>query len=80
MHFQRKRFPDVKRVALKWAGLALAYGLAVGLIEILGLMNRGWAMWLFVPFTMVVIFHYYVDGLVWRFRDYPELRELLSRG
>jgi hypothetical protein len=29
---------------------------------------------------MIVIFHYYVDGLVWRFRDYPELRELLSRG
>jgi hypothetical protein len=79
MHFQRKRFPDVKRVALKWAGLALVYGLAVGLIEVLGLMNRGWAMWLFVPFTMVVLFHYYVDGLVWRFRDYPELRELLSR-
>jgi len=26
---------------------------------------------------MLVIFHYYVDGLIWRFREYPELRALL---
>ena len=78
MHYQRKRFAQVRRVALKWFGLALLYGLAVGVVEVLGLMNRGWAMWLFVPFAMVVLFHYYVDGLVWRFRDYPELRGLLS--
>lgn len=77
MHFQRRRFASVRNVVAKWLGLALLYGLAVGAIEILGLMNRGWAMWLFVPFTMVVVFHYYVDGLVWRLRDYPELRELL---
>ena len=76
-HYQRKRFAEVRRVALKWLGLALLYGLAVGVIEILGLMNRGWAMWLFVPFTMIVIFHYYVDGLIWRFRESPELRSLL---
>jgi len=30
-----------------------------------------------VLFTMLVIFHYYVDGLIWRFREYPELRALL---
>ena len=78
MHYQRKRFPDVKRVALKWLGLGLLYGLIVGVVEILGLMRPGsWAMWLFVPFTMVVIFHYYVDGLIWRMRDDPSLRDLL---
>lgn len=81
MHYQRKRFAGVRRVALKWLALALLYGLAVGTIEILGLVNRGWAMWVFVPFTAVVVFHYYVDGLIWRFRDYPELRDLLpARG
>ena len=78
-YYQRKRFPDVRRVTLKWLSLALVYGLVVGVIEVLGLMHRGWAMWLFVPFTMIVLFHYYVDGLVWRFRDYPKLRALLFR-
>jgi hypothetical protein len=78
--FQRHRFPDVRRVAAKWLALALLYGLAVGVIEILGLLRPdSWAMWLFVPFTMIVVFHYYVDGLIWRFRDYPELREMLAQ-
>ena len=45
-----------------------------------GLLHRGWAMWLFVPFTMVVLFHYFVDGLIWRTRDDPSLRELLKPG
>jgi len=78
-HYQRKRFGDVKGVVVKWFGIAMLYGVAVGVIEILGLMRGGWAMWLFVPFAMLVLFHYYVDGLVWRMREYPELRSLLPR-
>jgi hypothetical protein len=27
---------------------------------------------------MVVVFHYYVDGLIWRMRDDPKLRDLLK--
>jgi hypothetical protein len=77
MHYQKRRFPDYKRIALQWFGVAMVYGVVVGIIEIYGLMNRGWAMWLFVPFTMIVLWHYYVDGLIWRFRDYPELRKQL---
>lgn len=80
MHYQRKRFPHVSRVALKWFGAAMLYGAAVGAVEILGLLRHGWAVWVFVPFTMAVIFHYYVDGLIWKFRDYPELRKLLLPG
>lgn len=79
MHYQRQRFPDVRRVALKWGLTALAYGIVVGTVEILGLMRPGsWAMWVFVPFTMVVLWHYYVDGLIWRMREDPSLRELLA--
>jgi hypothetical protein len=77
MHFQRQRFPNIKRIVLKWFGVAMLYGLIVGVIEILGLLNRGWAMWLFVPSTMIVVFHYYVDGLIWKLRDNPELKSLL---
>ncbi len=77
-HYQRRRFPEVKGMVLRWFGIAMLYGLAVGVIEVFGLLNRGSAMYLFVPFTMLVIFHYYVDGLIWRFREYPELRALLK--
>jgi hypothetical protein len=78
MHYQRRRFPEVKKVVAKWLAVALAYGVIVGIIEINGLLKPGsWAMWLFIPFTMVVVFHYYVDGLIWKMRDYPELRDLL---
>jgi hypothetical protein len=75
MHYQRRRF-DAKRVVLKWGALALAYGVCVGAIETLGLMRPGWA-WLFVPFTMLVIWHYYVDGRIWKFSEDPELKDLL---
>ena len=77
MNYQRKRFSHIKNVVLKWFGVAMIYGLVVGTIEIIGLMTNGWAKWLFVPFTMIVIYHYYIDGLVWRFGKNPELRKLL---
>ncbi|HTE17457.1 MAG TPA: hypothetical protein VK689_03635 [Armatimonadota bacterium] len=72
MHYQRRRFA-VRHVVLKWALLALAYGLCVGAIETLGLMRAGWS-WLFVPFTMLVIWHYFVDGKIWKFSQDSELR------
>jgi hypothetical protein len=78
MNYQRRRFAEVKGVVGKWLGLAMLYGLAVGVVEIYGLMDRGWAMWLFVPFTMIVLFHYFVDGLIWRTRDDPALKQLLE--
>ncbi len=77
MRFQEKKYPEVKKIALKWLGVSLLYGLTVGLIEIFGLLHKGWAMWLFVPFTMVVIYHYYVDGMIWKFGKDAELRELM---
>lgn len=78
MHYQRKRFPDIKKVVVKWAVVGLLYGIIVGIIEINGLLKpNSWAMWLFIPFTMVVVWHYYVDGLIWRMSDYPELRKVL---
>ncbi len=77
MRFQEKKYPEIKKIALKWFGVSLIYGIIVGFIEIYGLMHKGWAMWLFVPFTMVVLYHYYVDGLIWKFGKDPELRKIM---
>ena len=77
MHYQRRRL-NARHVVLKWGAMALCYGLLVGTIEIFGLMRHGWE-WVFVPFTMLVIWHYYVDGRIWKFSEDPELRDLLRR-
>ncbi|NJP08404.1 MAG: hypothetical protein HC866_02135 [Leptolyngbyaceae cyanobacterium RU_5_1] len=77
MHYQNRRFPAIKHVVLKWFAIALLYGMGVGVIEIFGLMYQNWCMWVFIPFTMIVIYHYLVDGLIWKFSQQPELRQLL---
>lgn len=75
-HYQRRRFPQVRRVALKWLLAAGIYGLVAGVIEILGY-TQGLFYLLFAPFGMLTLFHYYIDGKIWKFRDAPELRCLL---
>ena len=77
MFYQRRRFAHVPRVAARWAGMALVYGVLVGMLEIFGLVyHKEWGI-VFVPFTMLVIYHYYIDGKIWRFAEDPSLRAAL---
>jgi hypothetical protein len=75
LHYQRRRFGV--GVLLPWLGAALAYGVLVGTVEVFDLLDVAWAKYAFVPCAALVIFHYYVDGKIWRMRDDPELRRLL---
>lgn len=77
MHYQRRRFPHIPRVAGKWLLAALAYGLVAGVIETIGYTNNLF-YWLFAPLGMLTLFHYYIDGKIWRFGKNPELREILT--
>lgn len=77
-HYQQRREP-LRRWIGRWALAAALYGLIAGAIELFGLMRPGWS-WLFVPFTTLVIWHYYVDGLIWKVSVDPELRELTRQG
>jgi hypothetical protein len=77
MHYQKRHFPQMRHVAFKWLAIALLYGAIAGSIEILGLTHRDGWMWLFIPFTMVIIYHYYVDGIIWKFSQQLELRPIL---
>lgn len=77
-HYQRRRFPTVKRVALKWLGAALLYGIVAGIIEVVGY-TQGLFYLLFAPFGMLTLFHYYIDGKIWKFSNNPELRCLIDR-
>ncbi len=75
-HFQRRRLGG--SAPRKWLGMALLYGLIVGGVEVVGLTNRGWS-WIFAPFAMLVVWHYYVDGKIWKLRTQPELGVLVHR-
>lgn len=75
-HYQRHRFPHQRRIALRWLGLALLYGLVAGSIEVLGFLHPLF-YWVFLPLGMLTLFHYYIDGKIWRLRDCPELRAVV---
>jgi len=76
MHYQRQRF--TAGIVKRWLKMAMAYGLIVGVIEIFGLVYRSWS-WVFVPFSMIVLWHYYVDGKIWKIGSSPELKTLVKR-
>lgn len=78
MHYQRRRFGG-RRVVRRWLGMALVYGLVVGTIEVIGL-HYSELGWLFIPFFMVVVWHYYVDGKIWRMGSDPDLRRTVLSG
>jgi hypothetical protein len=76
-NFQRRRFPHVRAVALKWLGASLLYGVVAGTLETIGY-ERPLLYWLFAPFGMLTVFHYWIDGRIWRTRKNPELAAVLG--
>lgn len=77
MHYQRQRFGW--RALRRWLLVALGYGLIVGGLEVASLLHRD-ISWLFVPFAMAVLYHYYVDGQIWKLGADRSLRRLVLGG
>ncbi|MAF34842.1 hypothetical protein CMO91_03270 [Candidatus Woesearchaeota archaeon] len=75
-HYQKKFFPNVKNVAGKWLAASIVYGIIAGVLEYYSF-SGGFFAYLFVPFSMLVAYHYYVDGLIWKFRKDHRLRKTL---
>ncbi len=75
--YQQRRFPHLRHVALRWLGFSLLYGLVAGTVEVIGYQDPRW-YWLFTPFSMLTLFHYYIDGKIWKFSQCPELRQILT--
>lgn len=76
-HYQHRRFGHVRWVVGRWLLAALLYGLVAGTIEVIGYVN-GFFYLLFAPFSMLTLFHYYIDGKIWKFSECPELRCLIQ--
>lgn len=74
LNYQRRRFG----AKFSWRHLSATFvaGLAVGVL----LLAAGYVrilQWVTTPVLMLVLFHYYIDGKVWRFSSCPELKLLL---
>jgi len=41
-------------------------------------MNKKFVIFFHMPVYMVIIYHYYIEGVVWRMRESPELREIFT--
>lgn len=76
-HYQRQRFPHIRFVAGRWLLFAGIYGCIAGIIEVIGYTNSLFYL-MFAPFSMLTLFHYYIDGKIWKFSEYPELKSLIT--
>lgn len=73
LHFQRRRFG--LHVWKKWLAASLLYGLIFGSFASLSYFHETME-WFLAPFIMLVLFHYYIDGRIWRFSNSPELKKI----
>ena len=77
-HYQRRRFGP--QMVWRFFAYAAIYGLVAASLECTALLQRQ-LVWISIPGGMIVIYHYYADGKIWRFREAPELSVLMpSRG
>lgn len=79
-HYQRARFPNGITVARRWLAAALAYGAVVVLVEAYFIEWEEYSDALFIPIMAVVMWHYYIDGRIWKFGKSPELQNVFVVG
>ena len=75
-HYQRARFPNGILVARRWLLASLAYGAGVILVEAYLIEWLDFSDALFVPIMGIVMWHYYIDGRIWKFGQSPELQNV----
>ncbi len=72
-----------RRRSVSVARLALGFSMAIGLMIGVGLSDRYVFYGIILPIATIyngfVLWHYFVDGYVWRMRDAPELRKIIPR-
>lgn len=75
-HYQRRRFGKAS-IARNFFIMAMAYGLVVGVLELMSEVGADVYSYLFMPFTMFVFFHYCMDGKIWKVSSSPELKKII---
>lgn len=78
--FQKRRFPEKKKLVSKWLTMSYAYAFFVFFFFIAKKFSPGPIFDLLqLMIVLVVFYHYYVDGIIWRFRESLELQALFTK-
>jgi hypothetical protein len=78
--YQRHRYAERPRLRLGWWVVSLAAGVLYGAAEIAGAgVSDSVAAYLVMAFMMLAIYHYYIDGVIWRVSSQPELGGMFSQ-
>ena len=84
--YQARRFPAQRSFRSRWLWGTLAIG---SLIALAGFLvdpyvrlsfmkwDQPYHLFIEVPYFMIVAYHYYIDGIIWRLREAPELRKMV---
>lgn len=75
LNYQMHRFE--KNIWKTWLARSLIYGLVFGTLLTLSLRYDG-IQWFLIPFLMMVLFHYFIDGRIWRFSKNKELKAVVD--
>lgn len=77
--YQKRHFPENKKMVTKWLSMSYAYAFFVFFFFIAKKFSPGPVMDLLqLMVVLVVFYHYYVDGIIWRFRESSELQALFT--
>lgn len=77
--YQKRRFPEKKKMIGKWLKMSYIYAFFVFGFFIAKKFGPGPVMDLIqLMIVLVVFYHYYVDGIIWRFRESSELQALFT--
>lgn len=74
IHFQKQRLTSSWK---KWFLASISYGLVYAGLAIFSFQSAI-GSWFLPPFLMLVLFHYFIDGRIWRFSQNPELRRIYN--
>ncbi|MCB0346260.1 MAG: hypothetical protein KDD66_14170 [Bdellovibrionales bacterium] len=85
--YQKQRFREDPGFANRWLIRTVAASLIISGVTYSAFvssgatyfseLNRDVLTYFFVPLYMLVLYHYYIEGFIWRFRESPELKEVL---
>ncbi len=92
--YQKRRFPQDPEMPKRWFKRTLYIGLLLALVPIIFRylkMYGGWSLeslmsiekkyliYFSMPVYMLIVYHYYIEGVIWRFRESPELKGILTK-
>lgn len=76
--YQRARHPQTPDIARKWFLAGIIYAAIIVFIQLYFIEWEEYSEIIYMPIMAVVLWHYYIDGRIWRFGTSPELQNVFG--